>query len=122
MKNGVTSISDNVTDEQKIAHKDLKDYKIIFIIHQYVDTNNFDKVGDLDSSKESWDILEKYFGGVEKVKKVRLQTLKRTYEMLHMEESESVFDFFTRVIRMVNQIKMYGEVLTSTSIVANILR
>lgn len=44
------------------------------------------------------------------------------YELLQMEESESIAGFFTRVIRSVNQIKMYGEVLTSRSVVTKILR
>ena len=39
-----------------------------------------------------------------------------------MEESESITDFFTRVTKLVNQIKIYGEVLTKRSIVAKILR
>lgn len=84
VKNGVTPIRENVADEQNVAHKDLKkkDYKVIFIIHQYVDSNNFEKFGDVDSVKEAWDILEKLFGGAEKVKEVRLETHKRTYELL----------------------------------------
>ncbi|XP_050890208.1 uncharacterized protein LOC127095580 [Lathyrus oleraceus] len=66
IKNEVTSIGENVTDEQKTAHKDLKkkDYKVIFVIHQCVDPHNFEKIGDADSAKEAWDILEKSFGGV----------------------------------------------------------
>lgn len=70
MKNGVKPINNNVTDEQKVAYKDLKnkDYKTVFIIHKCVDTNNFEKVGDAYSSKEARDIIEKSFGGAEKVK------------------------------------------------------
>lgn len=56
------------------------------------------------------------------MKEVRLQTHKRTHELIQMEESESVTDFFTRVTRLVNQIKMCEEVLTSRLIVAKILR
>ena len=33
---------------------------------------------------------EKSFGGMEKVKDVRLQTHKRTYELLQMEDNESI--------------------------------
>ena len=74
VKNEVTPIEENATDEQKAAHKDLKkkDYKALFKIHQYVDLDNFEKVGDVNSTKEAWDILEKSFGGVKKVKEVRL--------------------------------------------------
>lgn len=56
------------------------------------------------------------------MKEMRLQTHKKTYEFLQMEENESVVDFFIRVTRLVNKIKMCGEVLTSRSIVAKILR
>lgn len=55
VKNEVKPIGKNDTDEQNGAHKDFnnKDYKSIFIIHQYVDLDNFDKVGDVDSTKEA---------------------------------------------------------------------
>ena len=99
-----------------------KKYKTLFIIHQCVAPDNFEKVGDVDSSNEAWDILEKIFRGVENVKEVKLQTHKRTYELLPLEESLSVANFFTRVIRLVNQIKMCGKMLTSRSIVVKILR
>lgn len=38
VKNKLTSIGENDTDEQKVAHKDLqkKDYKALFLIHQCV--------------------------------------------------------------------------------------
>lgn len=80
----VTPIGENATDEQKTAHKYLKkkDYKTFFIIHQCVDLDNFEKVRDVDSSKDACDILEKSFVGVEKVKYVRLQNKKRIYELL----------------------------------------
>lgn len=101
----MTPIEDNVTDVQRTAHKELKkkNYKALFLIHQCVDPNNFKKFGDVDSSNKAWDILEKWFGGVDKVKKVMLQTHKRMYDLFQMEENESIFDFFTRVNRLVNQ-------------------
>ena len=55
------------------------------------------------------------------MKEVRLQTHKRTYELLHMEDSENIFDFFTRVTKLVNQIKTCGETLTTRAIVSKIL-
>ena len=56
------------------------------------------------------------------MKEVRLQTHKRMYELLHMEETESMVDFFTRVTKLVNQIMMCREALTSRSIFTKILR
>lgn len=124
VKNEVTPIKEDDTNEQKVSYKDFKKkyYFSLFIIHKCVALDNFKKVGDIDSSKETWDILEKFFGGDEKVKEVRLHTLKRTYERLHMEENERITDFFTRVIKLVNQLMICGEVLTSSLVVTNTLR
>ncbi|XP_050878661.1 uncharacterized protein LOC127082466 [Lathyrus oleraceus] len=123
VKNEVTPIGENVIDEQKVAHKYLKkrDYKALFIIYQCVYLDNFEKFGDLDSTKEVCDILEKSFGGVDKVNDMRLQTHKRMNELLKMEDNESFTNFFTRVTKMVNQIKTYGEVLTSKYVVSKFL-
>jgi len=117
-------LAEAVMDQEKAAHKELKkkDYKALFIIHQCVDAYNFENVSDAESAKEAWEILEKSFGGAEKVKEVRLQTHKRTYELLQMEDNESITDFFTKVTKLVNQIKVCGEVLTSRSVVGKILR
>jgi hypothetical protein len=89
-----------------------KDYKVLFTIHQCVDANNF------ESSKEAWDILDQFFDGDDKEKEAGLQTHKRQYELLQMEENESVLDFLTRVIRFVNQIMVCGEVITTNLVIA----
>ncbi|CAI8586950.1 unnamed protein product [Vicia faba] len=39
-----------------------------------------------------------------------------------MEDSESISDFFTRIMKLVNQIKTYGETLTTIVFVLKILR
>ena len=39
-----------------------------------------------------------------------------------MEDSESIFDFFTRITKLVNQIKACGETLTTRVVVSKILR
>ena len=39
-----------------------------------------------------------------------------------MEDSESIFYFFTRVTRLVNQFKTCGETLTTRAVVSKILR
>lgn len=44
------------------------------------------------------------------------------HRLLQMEESESITDFFTRVTKLVNKIKVCGEVLISRSVCAKILR
>ncbi|KAK2359039.1 hypothetical protein QL285_096166 [Trifolium repens] len=124
VQGGVEPVTESSTDAQKAIHKELKkkDYKALFIIHQCVNPDNFERVGDAQSAKEAWDNLEKAYGGATKVKKVRLQTHKRQYELLQMEEKESIGDFVTRVTKLVNLMKGCGETISDQSVVEKILR
>ncbi|GAU41877.1 hypothetical protein TSUD_367420 [Trifolium subterraneum] len=124
VQSGVEPITDASSDVEKATFKELKkkDYKALFIIHQCVSPDNFERVGDALSSKEAWDNLEKAYGGATKVKKVRLQTYKRQFELLQMEEKESVGDFVTRVTKLLNLMKGCGETMSDQSVVEKILR
>ena len=68
-------------------------------MHQCVDSAHFEKIAAVTTSKEAWDILAKACSGDEKLKKVKLKTLKRHYELLQMENNERVCDYFTRLLR-----------------------
>src|ERR1051325_10978836 len=85
VKDGVKELEEDASEEEKQEHteSEKKSYKALFIIHQCLSPNNFEKVSDTESAKEAWDILEKSFVAAEKVKEVRLQTHKRTYELIH---------------------------------------
>ena len=56
-------LAEAAKDQEKAAHKELKkkDYKALFIIHQCVDADKFEKVSDIESAKKAWAILEKSF-------------------------------------------------------------
>ncbi|RDX92317.1 hypothetical protein CR513_25570, partial [Mucuna pruriens] len=69
----------------------------------------FEMVSNASTSKEAWEILKTSLQGVDKVKKVRLQTLRGEFESLRMKESESISDFGNRVMAVVNQMRHYGE-------------
>ena len=86
----------NPTDAKKVAHRDLmkRDAKALLIIHQCVDADNFQKIRFADTAKKAWDTLEKFYAGDSKLKKVKLQTLRRQYEFLQMSGQESIGEFF----------------------------
>ncbi|XP_019429847.1 PREDICTED: uncharacterized protein LOC109337347, partial [Lupinus angustifolius] len=60
--------------------------------------------------------------GYEKLKKVRLQTLTRQYELMQMEANEKVGHFFNRIVTHMNAMKAYGEKITNQSVSEKILR
>jgi hypothetical protein len=60
-----------------------------------VDAANFEKIAHATCAKDAWKILENSYEGAAKLKKVRLQILRRQYELLQMEGNEEVTKFFT---------------------------
>lgn len=61
--NGVHTVSEDATDAQRTAHKDVKkkDCKAAFYIQLEVDAANFDRIAHAKLAKEAWDILVKYY-------------------------------------------------------------
>jgi len=58
---GIPALAANATDVQQATHKDLKkkDGKVMFLMHQSVSNEIFEKIMHYESAKETWDALEK---------------------------------------------------------------
>ncbi|XP_020225009.1 uncharacterized protein LOC109806886 [Cajanus cajan] len=112
------------TEAQKAEDKEIerKDCKALYILHQSIDAANFEKISKAETSKEAWEILERVHSGATKTKKVRLQTLRRQYELLSMESNETVVDYITRVQTMVNTMKGLGEKMAELQVIEKVLR
>ncbi|KAL0454377.1 UNVERIFIED_CONTAM: hypothetical protein Slati_0776900, partial [Sesamum latifolium] len=98
------------------------DQSALSIIHQGLDDEIFEKIANESKAKDAWDILKNFAVGVDKVKKVQLQTLRPEFESLLMKENESISDYFTRILVVVNQMKRLGEKLTDVRVVEKVIR
>jgi hypothetical protein len=87
-----------------------------------VDSNIFEKIIEEETAKGVWDTLKKIYGGDEKLKKVKLQALRKQYEMAQMNEGETVADFFSRLVSLTNQMKSCGKTISDLQKMEKVLR
>ena len=76
----------------------------------------------LRRSKGAWDTLKKIYGGDEKLKGIKLQALRRQYEMMQMNEQETISEYLARMLALTNLMKACGEAVTDSSKIEKILR
>ncbi|XP_022637950.1 uncharacterized protein LOC111241870 [Vigna radiata var. radiata] len=107
--------------DQKVAFRK-KDNKALFILHQCVYDTYFKKIQYVVTAREAWNILLRCHARGEKIKKVRLQTLRRQYELLQMEECDQVGEYFNKVVALTNQMKRFGEKFSDLMIIEKITR
>ncbi|KAJ3686893.1 hypothetical protein LUZ61_016057 [Rhynchospora tenuis] len=126
VENGVEEPEDEtrltIAELNALQKKRSGDQCALSIIHQGLDDDMFEKIANETSSKDAWEILRNSVVGVDKVKKVRLQTLRAEFETIMMKQSESVGDYFTRILAIVNQMKRLGEKMEDVRVVEKILR
>jgi len=56
------------------------------------------------------------------VKQVKLQSYRRKYEMMQMEEDHKVSDYFSKMIEIMNLMKNCGENISGQMVVEKILK
>ncbi|KAK2999605.1 hypothetical protein RJ639_023298 [Escallonia herrerae] len=81
----------------------------------------FPRIIRATKAKEAWDILEDEYHVDAKVRAINLLTLRRDLENMKMKESETLTEFFTRFVDLVNQMKTHGEEISDRRMVEKIL-
>ncbi|GAV87267.1 UBN2 domain-containing protein, partial [Cephalotus follicularis] len=81
----------------------------------------FPRIIGTNTVKEAWDTLKEEFQGSERTRAIRLLHLRIEYANLKMKASESVKDFVSRLMEIVNQMKIYGKKFTDQIVVEKVL-
>ncbi|XP_015572621.2 uncharacterized protein LOC107260952 [Ricinus communis] len=103
--------------EEQLLRKD----KALTCIHSSLADHIFTSIMDLETPKAVWDYLKESFEGTDRVKPVKLLMLNREFELLKMKNDELVKDYSSRMMDLVNQIRLYGEALPYQRVVEKIM-
>ena len=119
----VPPLSANPTVAQMKQHEEEKQKrdKAVTCLHSALTNGVFTSIMHLETAKQIWDRLKESFEGNERVKAIKLLTLSREYEMLRMKENESVKGYSSKLMELVNHMRLYGEVMEDHKMVKKIL-
>ncbi|XP_049368928.1 uncharacterized protein LOC125833800 [Solanum verrucosum] len=90
-------------------------------IHSSLTDVMFTRIMTCETTKEAWNKLNEEFEGNNRVKYVRLLALKRESELLEMKDSNSVKEYSSKLMEIVNQIRILGETFPNQKVVKKIL-
>ena len=117
------ALGDNATVAQlrTFETESLKKDKALTCLHSGIADQIFTSIMDLETPKAVWDKLQETFEGTDRVKAVRLLTLKREFELLRMKDDELVKDYSSRMMDVVNQMRLHGEVVKDQKVVEKMM-
>lgn len=69
----------------------------------------FEKIIKQETVKDVWDTLDKLYDGDVKLKKVNMQSLRKHYENLQMNDGEAIANLFSKLVVLTNQMRLCEE-------------
>jgi hypothetical protein len=99
-----------------------KDEEAFAVIAQAVPNGVFMTISQKDTAKEAWDTIKEMHAGDNRVKKARVQALRREFDWMSMKEDEGVGEFALKLTSMVNEMRALGSKIEDTTVVEKLLR
>ena len=75
----------------------------------------------LKTAKEIWDYLKEEYAGDERIRGMQVLNLMREFELQKMKESETIKDYFDRLLSIANKVRLLGTQFADSRIVEKIL-
>ncbi|KAM2591021.1 hypothetical protein TB2_043472 [Malus domestica] len=119
----VDALEEDLTEKQIATLKEnrMNDAKALGIIQGAISDVIFPMIANEETAKAAWDTLQQEYRGDVKVRKVKLQSLRRDFEYTRMREDKPLKNYFSRLFDVVTQMKTYGEELPNETIVQKLL-
>jgi hypothetical protein len=96
---------------------DDKDQGAMVAISQAVPDDVMMAIAEKQTAKEAWDALREMRIGEDRVKKARVQVLKRQLYKVHMQDSETVNEYSMKLTALVGEIRSLGAKLEESEVV-----
>ncbi|XP_012080780.1 uncharacterized protein LOC105640964 [Jatropha curcas] len=116
-------LPNNPTLAQMNNHSEelVKKCKALSCIHSSTSKTIFARIMVCDTTKEAWVKIKEEFQGSDRTRQMQVLNLRREFEILRMEESETVKEYTDRLMNVVNQIQLLGEDLIDNKIIEKVL-
>nr|GEU68731.1 putative reverse transcriptase domain-containing protein [Tanacetum cinerariifolium] len=99
-----------------------KDKMALATIYQGIHEDLLLSISEKKSAKEACEALKTMFMGADRVKTVRIQTLKAEFESLNMNEAEGVDEFAVKVSNIVSTMRALGDTVKESYVAKKLLR
>ncbi|XP_017973477.1 PREDICTED: uncharacterized protein LOC108661407 [Theobroma cacao] len=81
----------------------------------------FVRIMGCKTTKNAWERLKVQFEGSERTKEMQIMNLTREFDTMRMKDSENAKDFISRLMRVVNQLRLLGEDILERRVVQKAL-
>ncbi|GKV26929.1 hypothetical protein SLEP1_g36142 [Rubroshorea leprosula] len=96
-------------------------YKALSFLQIGVSDEIFPRIMRAETAQDAWETLKKEYKGDERVKGQNMVTPKREFAMLKLKDTETVHQYSSKVMDMVNKIRLNGEDFLDAMVVEKML-
>ncbi|GJZ19559.1 retrovirus-related pol polyprotein from transposon TNT 1-94 [Tanacetum coccineum] len=108
--------------QQELQAMKLKDLKAKNYLFQAIDRSILETILNKATSKDIWDSMKKKYQGSTRARRQQLQALRSKFETIRMKPDEPVSDYFSRVMAIVNKMRIHGDKTEDVTVVEKIIR
>lgn len=100
----------------------LKDLKVKNYLFALIDKTILKTIMKKDTSKDLWESIKSKYQGNQRIQSAQLHRLRMNFEVLEMKEGETISEYFSRVMLVVNDMRNLGEEMSDSKVVEKILK